>query len=328
MSRAPKGLSEAALWRRRSFDVQTSEVVAGHGPGPEPPRPWASRLADLVDASRQPEEGPRWWTPVNAYFGSVETRTDPHSYYWDGMKRIGRRDHPLVFFQFTFAGFGHFELYGRPPQRISPGMGFFSVLPSRHRYYLPETSPGWTFAWIGIYHPYLLRRITRQVAATGPVIEAAPSSPLMVRLMRLVRGAFRKDFRDHFEVEKELFDFTLAFERLAQHVRDAEGERLLEETRLRVLAEQRRSVAVDVLASERGMSRSAFSQHFRARTGLTPARFMTEVRVQEAARLLVTTRLPLERIAHECGFANANHFGKVFRRFRQQRAGAYRRSIG
>jgi AraC-like DNA-binding protein len=310
------------------LDVQTSEVVAGRGPGPEPPRAWASRLRKLVDASSRAEEGPGWWTPVDAYFGSVETRTDPSSYYWDGMKRIGRRDHPLVFFQFTFAGYGHFELYGGAPQRISPGMGFFAVIPSRHRYYLPEASPGWTFAWIGIYHPYLLRRIGRQVAATGPILEAQPKSPLLACLTRLVRGAFHKDFRDRFEVEQELFEFTIAFERLAQRERDPEGDRLLETIRNRVLAEKRRPVAVEVLASEHGMSRSAFGHYFRARTGLTPAHFMTEIRVQEAARLLVTTRLPLERIALECGFANANHFRKVFRRFRQQRPSAYRTSVG
>jgi transcriptional regulator GlxA family with amidase domain len=55
---------------------------------------------------------------------------------------------------------------------------------------------------------------------------------------------------------------------------------------------------------------------------------MTEVRVQEAARLLATTDLSVAGIARACGFANANHFGKVFRRFRQQSAGAYRRSDG
>jgi AraC-like DNA-binding protein len=328
MSNAPRGLSEAVLWRRRSFDVQTSEVVAGRAPGPEAPRAWASRLQKLVDASRQAEEGPAWWTPVDAYFGSVETRTDPRSYYWDGMKRIGRRDHPLVFFQFTFAGYGNFELYGGAPQRISPGTGFFAVIPSRHRYYLPETSPGWTFAWIGIYHPYLLRRIAKQVAATGPIVEAAPSSPLISCLTRLVRGAFHKHFRDRFEVERELFEFTLAFERLALHVRDPEGDRLIEEIQRRALAEKRRPIGVDVLASERGMSRSAFGHYFKARTGLSPAHFMTELRVQEAARLLVTTRLPFESIARECGFANANHFRKVFRRFRQQTPSAYRRSVG
>jgi AraC-like DNA-binding protein len=307
--------------------VQTSEVVAGRAAGPEAPRAWAGVVKRLTDASRQPDEGPSWWTPVNAYFGSVETRNDPQSYYWDGMKRIGRRDSPLVFFQFTLAGFGHFELYGQPPQRIEPGTGFFAVLPSRHRYYLPQTSPGWTFAWIGIYHPYLLRRIAKQVAATGPVLAAAPKSPLVARMVRLVRGAFLKDFHDRFEVERELFAFTLAFEKLAEEGRHPESDELLEEIRNRVLAERHRRIGVEVLAAERKMSRTAFSHLFRARTGRSPARFMTEVRVQEAARLLVTTRLPLAGIAEACGFANAKHFGKVFRRFRNQSTGAYRRSV-
>jgi AraC-like DNA-binding protein len=244
------------------------------------------------------------------------------------MKRIGRRDQPLLFFQFTLAGYGHFEPYGRPPLRVSAGTGFFAVIPSRHRYYLPESSPGWTFAWIGIYHPYLLRRIKKQIALTGPVIEASPASPIVARLLRLVRGAFRKDYRDRFEVERELFAFTLAFERLAQKEIGPDGEALLADLRRRILAEPRRRFGLEELARERGLSQTAFSHFFRARTGLTPARFMTEVRMQEAARLLLTTRWSLDQVAQACGFANGNHFGKVFRRVRQQSAGAYRRSIG
>jgi AraC-like DNA-binding protein len=308
--------------------VQASNVVAGRTVGPEPPRVWTKTMRQLVDASRQLEEAPAWWTPVDAYFGSVETRVEPNSYYWDGMRRIGRRDRPLVFFQFTLAGFGHFELHGRPPQRVGPGTGFFAVIPSRHRYYLPESSPGWSFAWIGIYHPYLLRRIAKQVAATGPLVQALPNSPLVRHLVRLIRGAFRKDFDDRFEVEQALFAFTLAFEKLVQSVPDLEGERLLDELRSRVLSEPRRRLDLELLSSERGMTRTAFSHFFRARTGLTPARFITEVKVQEAARLLVSTRLGLEQIASDCGFANGNHFSKVFRRFRHQSAGNYRRSLG
>ena len=322
--------SRIALWRRRSFEVITSDVVAGHAPGPEPPAAWAPHLRRLVEASRAPVEGPSWWTPEHGYFGNVETRTDPRSYRWDGMRRLKAHDRPLVFFQLTLAGWGHFELYGKPPQRVPPGAGFFAVIPSRHRYYLPPASPGWTFAWIGIYHPYLLRRIAKQVAVTGPVIETLPSSPLVATLMRLVRGAFEKDFRDRFELELALFDFLLAYERLADEIRDPEGERerLLEWLRARVLAAPRRPFGVDAIASGRGMTRSNFSHYFRARTGLTPARFMTEVRVQEAARMLLETRAPLKRLATDWGFANVNHFSKVFRRYQHTRPGAYRRSFG
>ena len=316
-------------WRRRTLEVQTSSVVAGQRQGPEPPRAWASRLRQLVDATRNPQEGPPWWTPLNAYFGNVETRTDARSYHWDGMTRLGPRDAPLVFFQFTLAGWGNFESHGRPPQRVAPGTSFFAVVPSRHRYYLPEESPGWSFGWIGIYHPYLVRRIARQVATTGPLIQTPPTSRLIAKAMRLVRGAFKKDFRDRFDVELALFEFTLAYEKLAQEIRHPEDERqrLLDALRRRIVGSGRRWIGVDALAAEHGMSRTQFSHFFRDRTGGTPARFVAEVRIQEAARLLVTTRLPIRQIAAECGF-DGPHFSKVFRRVLNQSPAAYRRASG
>ena len=137
---APGRPGQIAAWRRGTLEVQTSSVVAGKAQGPEPPPDWAPRLRRLVEATRDPQEGPSWWTPMNAYFGSVETRTDPRSYYWDGMKRLRRRDAPLVFFQFTLAGYGHFELYGRSPQRVPPGTSFFAVVPSRHLLLAPGLS--------------------------------------------------------------------------------------------------------------------------------------------------------------------------------------------
>ena len=132
------------------------------------------------------------------------------------------------------------------------------------------------------------------------------------------------------EVELALFNFLLSYERVADELRDPEGdrERLLESLRARVLATPRSPVSVDVLAAERGMSRSHFTHFFRARTGLTPARFMTEARVHEAARQLLTSRAPLKEIAIEWGFANVNHFGKVFRRFHHTSPAAYRNSFG
>lgn len=328
MKKDPRAFSQPAAWRRAVLEWQRADIVAGRLPGPEPPRAWSSCVRTLIEASRRAEEGPAWWTPANAYFGNFETRADSRPYYWDGMKRVGPRDHPIMAFQFTFAGFGHFEHYGRAPHELPPGTGFFALIPSRHRYYRPPSSPGWTFAWIGLYQPYLLRRIAKQVAATGPVVRAAPHGAFIRRFMRLVRGAFRKDFRNRFEVEQELFAFTLAYEQLAEGVRDDGGERLLDELRARVVAEPRQRLDLEQLARERGMSPTAFSHFFRTRTGKTPARFIAEARVQLAAHLLETTNMPIARIASECGFANANHFGKVFRRFRPQSAGAYRQSIG
>jgi AraC family transcriptional regulator len=76
------------------------------------------------------------------------------------------------------------------------------------------------------------------------------------------------------------------------------------------------------------MSRTHFSHFFRAVTRLTPARFAAEVRIHRASRMLLETRAPLKQIAENCGFANANYFCKVFRRFQHVSPASYRRAIG
>jgi len=267
---------------------------------------------------------------MTAFFGSIETRTDPTSYCWDGMKRLGRTDAPLFAFQLTLAGWGHFQVYGQPPRRVPPGTAFIALMPSRHRYYLPQDSPGWTFGWISIHHPYLLARMVKQVEATGPLVEVAPDGPLAAIALRLMRAAIKKDFRDQYETELALFEFLVACERNARPARDSsnESQRLLEAVRSRVVASLPKALDVNALAAEYGMSRTHFSHFFRSRTGLTPARFATEERVHQATRMLLTTRTPLKQIADACGFANANYFCKVFRRLQHVSPASYRRAIG
>lgn len=327
---APVPPAKALRWRRRSWEVINSDIVAGRVPGPQPPPEWMPHLTRLVEASRSPVPGPTWWTPLRAYDGNVETRTDPSIYHRDGMRRLGPHDPRRVVLQLTLAGWGQYEVYRKPPVRIGPGTAFVAVIPSRHRYYLPDDSPGWTFAWVRTWIPHIVQRFARQVSATGAVLQLTPSSPLVSMLMRLVRGAFEKDFRDRFEVELALFELLLAHERAGEELSDFKGdrERLLEWVRARVLATPRRPPGVQAIGAERGMSRSHFSHFFHRSTGMSPARFMTEVRIQEAARLLITTRAPLKQIAAEWGFASVNHFCRVFRRLQHTTPAAYRRSFG
>jgi transcriptional regulator GlxA family with amidase domain len=47
---------------------------------------------------------------------------------------------------------------------------------------------------------------------------------------------------------------------------------------------------------------------------MTIGRFVEEVTVERAHRLLTTTRLPIAGIARELGFASADSFARSFRR--------------
>jgi AraC-like DNA-binding protein len=321
--------SKLDSWQRSAFEVLTSDVVAGRHAGPTPPPEWASTLHQLTEIGRKPVPAPAWWTPMSAYFGSLETRTDPANYYWDGMKRVGRGEPPLFAFQLTFAGWGHFQLYGQRPRRVPPGTAFIALMPSRHRYYLPQDSPGWTFGWVSIYHPYLLGRMGNLVKGAGPLVEVEPGGPLAAVALRLIRGAVKKDFHDRFEVEAALFEFMVACEQQAHKNRasSSEGSRLIEKVRARVIASLPKALDVNSLAADYGLSRTHFSHFFRSRTGLTPARFATEVRIHLATRMLLDTRAPLKQIAEDCGFSNANYFCKVFRRLQHMSPASYRRTL-
>ena len=295
--------------------------------GPVPPSQWEASLRRLVQASKAAEPGPSWWGEDVCFFGTFETLSAGSQYSWDGRKRFKKGDQPFFFFQFTLAGWGTFEQHGEAPQRVTPGMGFIATVPSRHRYYLPKDSPGWTFGWLNVFHPYLIERVAAQIARTGPLLHFGPSSTFIATALQLIASNFKKGFRDRFEVELALFEFVIAFERLAHELRHPsdERERVLEAVRKWALGNPKRAVDVNTLAEEFGMSRSNFSHFFRTRTGLTPARVVTQTRVREATRMLLDTDASLKQIADACGFANANHFNRVFRRFQHTSPGAYRK---
>lgn len=72
---------------------------------------------------------------------------------------------------------------------------------------------------------------------------------------------------------------------------------------------------VDSLAGIASMGRSAFMERFVAAFGRPPMRFLHDVRMQHAARLLRTdARLSLDEIAGRVGYASRSHFSHTFSR--------------
>ena len=80
------------------------------------------------------------------------------------------------------------------------------------------------------------------------------------------------------------------------------------------------------LAKEAGMSRSAFAEQFRQRVGMTPMRYVTEWRMQEAVDLLQTSDLSIAAIAELCGYTSEVAFRKAFRSVIGVPPGRFKRS--
>lgn len=73
-------------------------------------------------------------------------------------------------------------------------------------------------------------------------------------------------------------------------------------------------LSLSMLADRAGMSRRNFSRVFRAETGLSPAAYVEQVRLDRARQLLEDTPLPLDRVATQSGLGTAASARRVFLR--------------
>jgi AraC-like DNA-binding protein len=268
-----------------------------------------------------------FYGPELQLFGGLEMRRPPAPYLWDGMRRGGDAAHPYLIFQYTLEGWGCYAAQGQA-HRVEPGVAFTAIIPSEHSYYLPDASSGWMFFWLLIRHPYIVGRIAERQQESGALLRAEPGSPLIRSALELFTHVCRPSARDALAHERALFEFLWEHERAASRDREAsEGQRLLVESRRYVIEVLARPIGVGDLAAHHGMSRSHFSHVFKAATGLAPAQFIQQTRLEEAMRHLIHTGQPVASIAGATGFANANHFCKVFRQRFHLSPGAFRRQV-
>lgn len=101
----------------------------------------------------------------------------------------------------------------------------------------------------------------------------------------------------------------------------------LEATRTYALAHLDRPLTVAQLARHACTSERTFARRFRAETGTTPLRWLHAQRIEQARRLLETSDLPVETVAHRCGFGSAAILRAHFRRATATTPTAYRRTF-
>ncbi len=72
-------------------------------------------------------------------------------------------------------------------------------------------------------------------------------------------------------------------------------------------------ITLATLAKRAGMSDSHFRRVFTQQVGCPPHRYLSRIRLERVRELLLQTRLPLARIAEDCGFESQSHMTASFR---------------
>lgn len=95
-----------------------------------------------------------------------------------------------------------------------------------------------------------------------------------------------------------------------------------------VLRNPRAEHKIGSLAALAGMSRSRFCHHFGSIYGCSPMAFVQTARLASAAKMLVSSKLPVKAISASVGYASRSHFSRAFQARYGVPPSAYRRDVG
>lgn len=90
--------------------------------------------------------------------------------------------------------------------------------------------------------------------------------------------------------------------------------KLIRKARDYVLSHIDKSVTTEALAKELGMNRTYLCKRFVEETGLTINRYVTQVKMEEARRLMDITAKSVAEISEYLGYSSQSYFQKVFRK--------------
>ncbi len=83
-------------------------------------------------------------------------------------------------------------------------------------------------------------------------------------------------------------------------------------------------ISLDSLADIACVSKTYLAHLFRTRLGISPLRFLHQVRIEAAKRLLGTSQLPVREVAAQVGFSDPLYFSRAFRQATGLSPRAYR----
>jgi AraC family transcriptional regulator, activator of mtrCDE len=84
---------------------------------------------------------------------------------------------------------------------------------------------------------------------------------------------------------------------------------------------------VGKLAEQAHVSRATFARRFTELGGMPPLEWVTTVRMELAASLLMRENMAANQVAERCGYASEAAFGRVFKKHYHSGPGAYRRRM-
>ncbi|MCR4853095.1 MAG: AraC family transcriptional regulator [Prevotella sp.] len=243
------------------------------------------------------------------------TRGHADGYYFDVNRGRVLNEYQLLYLT---EGEGTFQSASCPDKAPIKAGDLFLLFPGEWHSYHPNPQTGWKSYWIGFRGRNMDDRIRhRFLSAQKPIYHIGYSA----EIVRLYNSAFKTAFTEVAYAQQmmagivnHMIGLMYSLERnIELNNRNHTQVDMINKARLRIRESLESDLTIQQIAADLGVSYSSFRKLFKEFTGISPALYQQDLKLQRAKELLTTTNLSIKEIAYQLNFESPDYFSSKFR---------------
>lgn len=241
------------------------------------------------------------------------TRGHADGYYFDIDKGRVLNEYQLLYIT---EGEGVFNSAHAKDVPLKAG-DLFLLFPGEWHTYYPTGKHGWKSYWIGFKGKNVDDRVKAGfLSVDKPIYHVGFSADII----RLYEEAYKRAQEEAPYLQQilagivnHLVGLMYALERSMELSKDHTRVDMINLARLRIRESLEVDLTIQQVAEDLGVSYSNFRKLFKEFTGISPALYQQDLRLQRAKELLATTSLSIKEIAYRLRFESPDYFSSKFK---------------
>ena len=244
---------------------------------------------------------------------SYPTKGHADGYYFDMDKGRELNEYQMLY---LLEGEGTFRSAHVEETKIKTG-DVFLLFPGEWHTYGPLPHSRWKSYWIGFKGKNMDERVANGFLSVEKPIYRVGFSVEMIELYKNALKAANEEAAYSQQllagIVNHLIGMMYSLERNIILNKNQTQVELINRARLKIRESLESDLTIQHLAEDLGVSYSNFRKLFKEYTGLSPALYQQDLKLQRAKELLSTTKLSIKEIAYRPNFDSPDYFSSKFR---------------
>jgi AraC-like DNA-binding protein len=238
-------------------------------------------------------------------------RIESEDYRWNNQRMRVPPD--FFFIQCTLSGKGVFRTQ-EGEWKIESQAAFLCTQDYSFEYFFDrKLADHWEFFWLGLRGPTGLQIFRNLQEEFGKVIRLNPQSASVGLFWEIWEKSRDKAWRGPAQISTLAYGFLLQLQDDLRHKGAQDLQERLDRALRYLDGHFAEPLDVSVISPRFGYTREHFTRLFRKKTGMSPGRYIQDLRLGKARELLRTTDLPLKSVAEVSGLQSANYLCRQFK---------------